>query len=131
MSPGWEVSFTPLLVGWHLAVRVFPLGITQDSRLKPPGPDLMGGISPCLVLWRGACHGWLSPVNGDPGCTQILTRHCGARSQIISQLVNSGTTPTRHAPVVQPLRVIETPEDGVGAHAAPLSDNPDGTVGLH
>jgi hypothetical protein len=35
--------------------------------------------------------------------------------------------PTRQVPIVQPLQVIETPEDGVG----PLSDTLDGTVGLH
>jgi hypothetical protein len=38
---------------------------------------------------------------------------------------------TRQVPVVQPLRVIETPMNGVGAHATPPSDNPDRTVGLH
>jgi hypothetical protein len=30
----------PLCVGWHIAVRVFPLGITQESRVKPLGQDL-------------------------------------------------------------------------------------------
>jgi hypothetical protein len=29
------------------------------------------------------------------------------------------------------MRVIETPEDGVGAYVAPHSDNPDGTVWLY
>jgi hypothetical protein len=28
LSPGKEVSFTALHVGWHLAVCVFPPGIT-------------------------------------------------------------------------------------------------------
>jgi hypothetical protein len=37
-----EVSFTPLHVGWHQAVRVNPPGITWERRLKPPGPDLIG-----------------------------------------------------------------------------------------
>jgi hypothetical protein len=37
-----EVSFTPLHVGWHLAVWVFPIGITQESWLKPPGQNLPG-----------------------------------------------------------------------------------------
>jgi hypothetical protein len=30
LSPGQEISFTPLRVGWHLAVRVLPMGITQE-----------------------------------------------------------------------------------------------------
>jgi hypothetical protein len=34
-------------------------------------------------------------------------------------------------PVVQPLQVIETPEDSVDAHAAPLSGDSDRTMGLH
>jgi hypothetical protein len=44
------------------------------------------GFSPCLILWRGMCLSWLSPLNGDPGSTQILARHFGAQSQIVSQL---------------------------------------------
>jgi hypothetical protein len=35
LSPNREVSFTPLRVGWHLAIRIFPPGITQERRLKP------------------------------------------------------------------------------------------------
>jgi hypothetical protein len=70
-------------------------------------------------------------MNGDQGSTQILTRHCTGKSQTISQLVNSVTTPTRQVPDVQPLRVIETPDDGVGAHDTPLFDNRDRTVELH
>jgi hypothetical protein len=48
LTPSWEVSFMPLCVGWHLAVRVFPPGITWERHLKPPDPDLIGGggISP-------------------------------------------------------------------------------------
>jgi hypothetical protein len=34
-----------LHVGWHLAVRVFPIEITRERRLKPPGQDLTGGAS--------------------------------------------------------------------------------------
>jgi hypothetical protein len=104
LSLDWEVSFTPLRVGWHRAVRFFPLGITQERRLKPPGLDLTGGggIGPYLVLWRRTCLGWLSPVNGDPGSTQILTRHCGAQSQTVSQLESSGTTPTGKSPQFSP-----------------------------
>jgi hypothetical protein len=45
MNPDYEVSFTPLCVGWHRAVRVLLLGITRERRLKPPGPDLIGGGS--------------------------------------------------------------------------------------
>jgi hypothetical protein len=54
----------------------------------------LGGISPCLVQWGGTFLGWLSPANGDPGNTQILTRHCSAHTQTVSQLESSGTTPT-------------------------------------
>jgi hypothetical protein len=56
--------------------------------MKTPGPDLIegGGISPCLILWRGTCPSWLSPSNGEPVSTQILTWHYGAQSQTVSQL---------------------------------------------
>jgi hypothetical protein len=30
----------PLSVDWHLAVRVLPIGITRESRVKPPHQDL-------------------------------------------------------------------------------------------
>jgi hypothetical protein len=40
LSPDWQVSFTPLRVGWHRAIQVLPPGITWEIRLKPPGPDL-------------------------------------------------------------------------------------------
>jgi hypothetical protein len=76
-----------------------------------------GDISPCVILCRGACPVYLSPPNGDPASTQILTWHCGAKSQTISQLVNSGTVPTRQVPVVHPFWVIETPTDGVGTQS--------------
>jgi hypothetical protein len=36
----------PLRVAWHLAVQVFAPRITSESRLKQPGPDLMGGHWP-------------------------------------------------------------------------------------
>jgi hypothetical protein len=124
-----------LHVGWHLVIRVFSKGITRESHLKPTGQDLPGGggggISSCLVLWRGTCPCWLSPMNGDPGSTQTLTRHCGAKSQTVSQLVKSGTTPARQVSIIQSLRVIETPTDRVSAYIAPPSDNMDRTVGLH
>jgi hypothetical protein len=45
--------------------------------------------------------------------------------------MNSGTAPTTQVPIVQPFYVIETPTDGVGAHAAPPSDNLDKIMGLH
>jgi hypothetical protein len=51
-------------------------------------------------------------VNGDPGSTQILTWHCGAKSQTVSQFMNLRTAPTRQVLIVQPLHVIETPMDG-------------------
>jgi hypothetical protein len=43
LSPGWEVSFKPLRVGYHLAVWVFPPGITRERHLKPPSQDLIRG----------------------------------------------------------------------------------------
>jgi hypothetical protein len=33
----------PFRMGWHRAVRVFPLGITQERCLKSFGPDLTVG----------------------------------------------------------------------------------------
>jgi hypothetical protein len=67
--------------------------------MKPPGSDLIrGGIDPCLVLWRGTFHGFLSPPNGYLGFTQILTRHYDAQFQTVSQLTRSGTTPTSKSP---------------------------------
>jgi hypothetical protein len=70
----------PLRVGWHRAIWVFPLGITQERHVKPPVLDFTRvwgwGIDPCLVPWRGTCPSGLSPMNGEPGSTHILTRHC-------------------------------------------------------
>jgi hypothetical protein len=67
-----------------------------------PGFDQADGgvMSPCLIHWIGTCSSWLSPTNDDPSSTQILTRHCGARSQTVIQLRNSGTTPTLEVLVV-------------------------------
>ena len=116
----------PLCVGWHLVIRVFPIGITWERRMKLPGPDLpRGGIIPCLVLCRGTYPCSLSPTHGDPDSTQILTRYYGAKSQTISHLTNTGTTPTWQVPVVQPLWVIKTPTDGICTCTAHPSDNPD------
>jgi hypothetical protein len=70
-------------------------------------------------------------MNSDLGSTQILTQHCGAQSQTISQLMNSGIVPTRQVSVVQLLLVFETPVDGVGAYTTPPFDNSDRIVGLH
>jgi hypothetical protein len=46
LSPGQEVSFTLLRVGWNIAIQVFPIGITRESHLKPPGHDLPRGHLP-------------------------------------------------------------------------------------
>jgi hypothetical protein len=68
---------------------------------------------------------------------QVLTKRISLNPNLdFSQITQSsqrgvGDSSQRQVPVVQPLRVIETPEDGVGAHAAPLSDNSERTVGLH
>jgi hypothetical protein len=41
-----------LHVGWHLAVRVFPIEITRERRLKPHGQDLTGGHQPLSGLMK-------------------------------------------------------------------------------
>jgi hypothetical protein len=132
LSPGRKVSFTHPRVGCHLAVRVLPIWITRECHMKPSGPNLYLGvvISLCLVLWRGTCPCWLSPTHGDPDCTQILTRHCGALSQTVSQLMNTRIAPTRQVLIVHTLLVIETPTDGVRTRVAHHSDNPDGSGGF-
>jgi hypothetical protein len=104
LSTDREVFFMPLRVGWHLVIQVFSSRITWESCLKPPGPYLIRGIIPCLVLWSGTFLGWLSPVNGDPGYTQILIRHRDAKSQIVSQLGNLGTMPTSKSSLFSPFR---------------------------
>jgi hypothetical protein len=81
--------------------------------VKPPNPDLIRGISPCLILWRGTCPGWLSPSNGDPGCTQILTWHYDAQSQTVSQLVSSRTTPSSKSPQFSPSGLLTRPRMGL------------------
>jgi hypothetical protein len=77
--------------------------------VKPPGLDLTGGggISPCLVLWRDTCPGWLSPMNSDPGSTKILTQYFGAQFQTVSQLMSSGTTLTSKSPQLSPSRLLK------------------------
>jgi hypothetical protein len=74
----------------------FSMWITRERSMKPPTTELIegGGISPCLILWSGTCHSWLTALNGDPGATQILTRYFGAQSRIASRLVNLWTMPT-------------------------------------
>jgi hypothetical protein len=44
-------------------------------------------------------------MNGEPGSTQILTRHSGAQFQTINQLKGSGTTPTSKSPLLSPSRL--------------------------
>jgi hypothetical protein len=76
MNPDYEVSFTPLCVGWHRAVRVLLLGITRERRLKPPGPDLIGGGQPLSgpmerhLLWLPLTHIWLPRLHSDPDSAQ-------------------------------------------------------------
>jgi hypothetical protein len=38
----------PIRVGWQLAIQVFPLGITQERRLKLPSLELIreGALAP-------------------------------------------------------------------------------------
>jgi hypothetical protein len=79
MSPGKAVSFMPRREGWHLAIQVLSIGITQEHCMKPPDPNLyQAGICPCLVLWRGTYPRWLSPTYDDLDSTQILAQHYGA-----------------------------------------------------
>jgi hypothetical protein len=40
-----------LRVGWQVAVQVFLSGITQKSRLKPPGPDLIAQGGAITPIW--------------------------------------------------------------------------------
>jgi hypothetical protein len=51
----------PLRVGWHLAVQVFPLGITQECRLKLPGLDLVVALA--LIWYYGEA---LAPAGSHP-----------------------------------------------------------------
>jgi hypothetical protein len=77
--------------------------------LGPLGLDLTSGNYPYLVLWRGTCPSWLSPPNGVPGSTQILTQHYGAQSQTISQRKSSGATPTSKFPQLSPFGLSKHP----------------------
>jgi hypothetical protein len=122
------------LCGLSLSRLSFPIRDYPRKKLDMTWPRFdrgCGGTSPYLILWRGTCPGWLSPMNGDPGSTQILTRHCGAKSQTISQLTNLRTASTRQVSTVQPLWVIKTLVDRVGVQATPPSNNLDRTMGLH
>jgi hypothetical protein len=88
----------------------FSARVIRERCMKPPDLDLtgvVGGISPCLVLWRGTCPGWLSPPNGDLVSTQILSRHYGAQSYTVSQLESSGTTPTNKCPQLSPSELLK------------------------
>jgi hypothetical protein len=77
--------------------------ITWKRSMKRPGLDLIVGISPYLILWRGTCPNWLSPLNCDPGSTQILNQHFDAQSQTDSQLNELVDHTYQQVPVVQPL----------------------------
>jgi hypothetical protein len=58
-----------LRVGWHLAIRALPIGITQECLMKPPDLDLPKGH---LIL-PGPIERYLSllahTMHGDPGST--------------------------------------------------------------
>jgi hypothetical protein len=55
----------------------FPAREYPGKSRETPSQDLSaggeGGISPCLILWRGTCPCWLSPMHSDLSSTQILT----------------------------------------------------------
>jgi hypothetical protein len=108
----------------------FSARITWERSTKPPISYLIGGISPCLILWRATCPGWLSPPKGDPGSTQILTWHFGAQSQTISQLASSGTTPSIKSSQFSPSRLTNKLRTGSMRILHHNSNNPDGTMGL-
>jgi hypothetical protein len=109
MSPAWEVSVMSLHMGWHRAVQIFCGDYPGKTRETTQfGFDRgQGGISPCLILWRGACPGWLSTPNGDLGSTQILTRQYSVQSQTVSQLVSSETTPSSKSMEVSSSRLLK------------------------
>jgi hypothetical protein len=74
----------------------FSARITRERCVKPPILDLIrggGGVSPCLILWRGTCPGRL---HSDPD--SVLN----AQSQTVSQLTSSGTMPTSKSPQFSP-----------------------------
>jgi hypothetical protein len=89
LSLEWEVSIAPLQVSWNLAIRIFCVGYlrkmhgTTRSRFDREG----GGISLCLILWRGTCPVGSHPSKSGLGYTQILTRHLDVQSQTVSQLI--------------------------------------------
>jgi hypothetical protein len=76
------------------------------------GFDPREGFSPCLVLWRGTCPSWLSPMNSGPSSTQILTQHYSVQSETISQLETSGTTSTCMSPQLSPFELSQHPRTG-------------------
>jgi hypothetical protein len=96
----------------------FPIGITQESLLKPLDLDLPGVWSYGEVLALAGSHP--RTVIQAPLRCQVSDRY-PAREL--------GTVPTRQVTIVQPLWVIKTLTDRVRAHAAHPSNNLDGTVG--
>jgi hypothetical protein len=46
-----------------------PTGSGASMTEAGGGPAARSCLSPCLILWIGACIGWLSPPNGDLGST--------------------------------------------------------------
>jgi hypothetical protein len=92
----------PLRISWHRAVQVFAQGLPGKKLETTWSGFDQGGLSPCLVLWRCTCPGWLSTASGDPCSTQVLNRHYGAKSHTVSQLNSSGTTSTSKSPQLSP-----------------------------
>jgi hypothetical protein len=55
--------------------------------MKPPGSDLIRGALAAVSSYREApAQAGSHLSNGDPGSTQILTRHFDVQSQTVSQL---------------------------------------------
>jgi hypothetical protein len=91
----------------------------------------VGGISPCLILWRGTRPSWLSPPNGDLGSTQILTQHYSAQSQTVSQLASLGTTLSSKSLQFIPSKLLKHLRMGSVQNVTPHFDNLDRTTGLY
>jgi hypothetical protein len=52
ISVSWSGRFLHALCGGcHLAVRVFPIGITRERHMKPPGPNLTVGTGASSPIW--------------------------------------------------------------------------------
>jgi hypothetical protein len=79
----------PLHVGWHLAIRVLPIGTTRERRVKPLGSDLhQGASSPIWSYGEALAHTDSHP----PMMTRApLKSLLGTAVPCLRPLANSGT----------------------------------------